>query len=475
MLATDPFTERHQAVLRAVKLIRVSKRGKRTDQTFVSPEDQEKKMDDLCVRENFVAVATFREINQSGLRTPFEKRKGLFPATQMIENGEADVIVMAFRDRMARNIVVEGTFQGRVGKAGGRIWAADSGEIKLDTAVERFTSGVLGLMAQMQAEQTAEKTAGPKQRAVDMGVAPFPNIPLGYRRHRDLEDGCTCADRDERHTVVFEPERKLVVRAYEMRAAKAPLDEIRDWLREQGVDCQIRTVQEMLKSRFYLGELHFGKMVNLNAHEGIVNPALWRSIQKLRVARGPRDAESVSTRLLARQGIVHCAHCGRALTVGSQTQRGTVYEDYRCQSMGDCKERVAISATLLEGEVVKYMKKIQAQGRASLDGRLVQAESVFEQADKKLKRFLAITADDEDTDIEEARVRKQELRAERNAARERVDALRAAIGPSLTVTMNDWDDAALERQRRMIRIVIKRIEVRRGSGASRIDIQPFTE
>src|SRR5262245_57329469 len=121
MLATDSELERRfekhlktrqtRAQLRAVKLIRVSKRGKRTDQTFVSPEDQDRLMNELCSRENFIPVATFREINQSGLRTPFEKRKGLYPATQMIENGEADVVVMAFRDRMARNIVVEGTFQ----------------------------------------------------------------------------------------------------------------------------------------------------------------------------------------------------------------------------------------------------------------------------------------------------------------------------------------------------------------------------
>lgn len=452
--------------LRAVKLIRVSKRGKRTADKFVSPEDQDRLMDELCAREGFIPVGpALREINQSGLRTPFEKRKGLYPATQMIENGEADVVVMAFRDRMARNIVVEGTFQGRVGKAGGRIWAADSGEIKLDTAVERFQSGVLGLMAQMQAEQTAEKTAGPKQRAINMGIAPYPVIPIGYRRFCDLPENEGSTDR---HIVVYEPERALVVRAYEMREGGASLESIRDWLRSQGIDIQIRGVQELLKKRTYLGELKFGKLTNPRSHEPIIGKRLFDAVQNMRVPRGPRTGDFSSTRLLARQGIVRCGYCGHAMTVGSQTKKdGTKYYDYRCPSMGDCSNRVAISADVLEREVVAYMKTLSATGRASIDNRMAEAEAAVEQTNKKLRRYLAIVGDEND-DIEEAKTKIAELRAAHDAAKDQLHDLRSALGSTLTLTLADWDAATLAEQRRWLRIVFDRIEISKGRGADRI-------
>jgi DNA invertase Pin-like site-specific DNA recombinase len=459
--AAAPLTRR----LRAIKIIRVSKQGKRTTEQFISPEDQDKKCDGLALAQNWDWVAAFTELNQSGLRTKLPKRKGLYPALLMVEAGEADVIVFGFRDRMARNSLVEQEFLGRVGLAGGQVWAADFGQIKTDTAAERLTSGVLGLVQQYVAETTREKTDGPKARAVELGIAPYPVIPIGYRRHCDIHQGS-----NDRRIVVFEPERRLVVGAYERRAADWTLEDIRDWLRAEGVDIQIRGVQEMLKKRTYLGEMHFGKkLVNLNSHEPIISPALFRSVQGKRVARGPRTGDFRSTRLLARQGVVRCAYCKRAMNVGSQTKRdGTKYYDYRCPSMGDCTTRVAISADVLERWVENQMKQIQATGRASMDTRVVKAEAAVETTGKKYRRYLAIVGDDEDEDIEEARAKKAELRAAHEAALEQLQALRSALGSSLTVTLADWDSAGLERQRRLIRIVFDRIEISRGRGTDRI-------
>lgn len=453
MIATEPRAKPR----RAVEVIRVSKVGKRTKEKFVSPEDQRNMTRGLAAQQGWLVVASFQELDVSGYRTKLEKRKGLYPALQMVERGEADIVVFAFSDRMARNIIVQTEFLGRVAEAGGEVWAADVGQIQTDTATAALSTGMLGLVSQFMAQQTAEKTAGPKKRAIELGIPTFPYIPIGYRRGED------------RRLVVDEDEAKLVRGAYEQRAARASLATIRDWLRSNGLNMTSFSVQDMLKNRIYLGELRFGKLVNLHAHEAIVAPALFRSVQGMRVSRGPRTGQS--TRLLARQGIVRCASCGRALIVGSQTHRGKVFFDYRCQVMGDCKARVSIGADLLERCVVEYMKAIQTQGRGSIDQRLSEAEAAVEATGKKLSRFMAISADSDDDDIEGVLEKKAELRAAHDAAREQLQALRSALGSSLTVTLADWDTASLERQRRLLRIVFERIEVGRGRGTERI--KPF--
>jgi site-specific DNA recombinase len=462
MLATAPVGRR----LRFIKIIRVSKQGKRSAERFISPEDQHKEIDRLALQQgNWDFVAEFTELNQSGLRTKLVKRKGLYPSLLMIEAGEADGVVFGFRDRMARNSLVEQEFLGRIGLAGGQVWAADMGQVRTETAAERLSSGVLGLVQQYVAETTRDKTQGPKERAVMLGIAPFPILPVGYRRHCDINEGST-----DRRSVVYEPERQLVLTAYEMRAAKETLEDIRDWLRSQGHQVQIRGVQEMLKNRFYLGELKFGKLINLHAHEAIIDKALFASVQKLRVVRGPR--QGLSARLLARQGIVRCAHCGRAMTVGSQTKPdGTRYYDYRCPTMGDCASRPSISAELLEAEVIGYMKEIKRIGQASMGERVAEAQAAVAITERDMNQAITNLAVVSDTP------KAQEILGEKRAAYDQAQIelqnLQSALGPAHTVSFADWDRADLERKRRLIRIAIKRITISRGKGPERIHIDAF--
>jgi|SRR5262252_258859 len=468
MLAPTPVAR----TLRAIKIIRVSKQGKRTAERFISPEDQHKELNRLGEQQNWVWIAEFVEMNQSGLRTKLVKRRGLYPAVLMVEAGDADVIAFGYRDRMARNSLVEQEFLGRVGVAGGQVWAADTGQIRTETAAERLTSGVLGLVQQYVAESTRDKTQGPKERAVMLGIAPFPILPVGYRRHCDINKDST-----DRRSVVYEPERALVVGAYERRAGGATLEDIRDWLRSQGHSIQIRGVQEMLKKRFYLGELRFGKLINIRAHEPIISKTDFDQVQKMRGVRGPRSLQSMSARLLARQGILRCAYCGRAMTVGYQTQerRSAVrrYYDYRCPSMGDCTSRVTISADLLEAEVIRYMKEIKKQGQASFGQRVAEAQAAVTVTERDLNQAIVNLAIVKD--MPQAQETLLTLRTAHEQAELELQNLKVALGPAQTVTFADWDRMLLAERRRLIRIVIKTITVSHGKGAGRIRIESFLQ
>jgi hypothetical protein len=68
------------------------------------------------------------------------------------------------------------------------------------------------------------------------------------------------------------------------------------------------------------------------------------------------------------------------------------------------------------------------------------------------------------------------MRDERDRARDRVDELRAAAVPAVTITASgDWDLLTLDEQRALIRAVVERAEVSPGRGADRVSVQPVGE
>ena len=121
------------------------------------------------------------------------------------------------------------------------------------------------------AQDTAERSAEAQARAVARGVAPCTKVPLGYLRG---EDG----------VLVPDPATAPLVReAFELRVGGASIRQIRERL-DAGVS--YAAIQRILTNRVYLGEVHFGKLQNLEAHEPLVPRDLWQRAQRVHVPRG---------------------------------------------------------------------------------------------------------------------------------------------------------------------------------------------
>src|SRR5215471_7366459 len=92
-------------VRRAVGIICVSKVGDRAGDSFISPLDQRHSINQACEREHIALDTTnvFEELDVSG-GTPLDKRKGLLKALQIIERGDAEVMVVAYFDRLFRHL-----------------------------------------------------------------------------------------------------------------------------------------------------------------------------------------------------------------------------------------------------------------------------------------------------------------------------------------------------------------------------------
>jgi DNA invertase Pin-like site-specific DNA recombinase len=452
---------------RAVGIVRVSEVGTREGERFVSPGEQARAIDRICEVESLRLVAVFEELDVSAYRRRLEQRPGLSRAVQLIEQGEADVVVACYFDRLFRKLTVQEEVLRRVEEAGGRVLAVDAGEVHTDTASRWLTSTMLGMVAEYHARLTSEKTREAKMNAVARGIPPWGIMPLGYVRGDDRK-------------VHVDPAAAQVAReAFELREAGASLFRVCDFLRERGFPRSFRSVEKMFYNRFYLGELHYGELVNLRSHEAIIDARLFRGVAHMRGdPTGPRPA---SKQLLARQTLLRCGSCDGLMTVGGQNMTGLTskkrYYVYRCHPgvSHNCQRRPYISASLLDDYVVRFVQErlADARGRWSSDERLVEAEDEVNNAEQLLNA--AVAAFDGLGEVEATRAKLLALRDDHEHARERLASLTAAFGTSAMTSLGDWDDLTLAEQRSILRAFIKRITIApgRASPEQRITIEPF--
>ena len=443
------------SVRKAVGVVRVSRVGDRDGDRFVSPKEQLERIRSVSERDGLNLVDTIEELDVSG-GAPLARRAGLRRAVEMVEAGEAQVVVVAYFDRLVRSLTVQAEVVERVEAAGGAILAVDVGEVRADTAGRWLSSTMLGLVAEYARRSTSERTADAKRRAVLRGVPPFPNIPPGYTRR---SDGTLKPDKNA----------VAVTQAFELRAAGATIMDVRAHLTANGITRSFHGTQALLQSRIPLGEIHFGALVNENAHEAIIDPSTWRRVQRLTVPRGRRPK---SDRLLARTGVLRCASCGARMVIGTTRQHTKTYSFYRCVPTSDCSARVTISADLAEKAVVDAVQNFLAgvEGTATIDTGIESARADAERLEKEIDA--AVRAFSALDDVDAVHERLAALRDERDAARDRMDELAATTLPSITVTAGDWDELSLDGRRDLIRAVIDRADVRPGRAADRVTVYP---
>jgi site-specific DNA recombinase len=431
----------------------VSRVGDREGERFASPSEQRERIDAACARDELKLTNILEEPDVSG-GAVLERRPGLSRAIAMVEGGEADVVVVTYFDRLVRSLAVQRELLERVEAAGGAILAVDVGEVRADTASRWLSSTMLGMVAEYHRRVTAERTADAKRRAVDRGVAPFPNLPPYLKRGDDDE------------IVVDARKARVVKEAARMRADGATIADVRAYLGKGGIKRSYHGTQALLASRMLLGELRFGELVNERAFPQIIDPETWQRVQRVSVARGRRPK---SERLLARLGVLRCGTCGARMVVGTSQRR---YAFYRCPPIGDCPQRVTIGAEIAEQAVVAAVQDYLAgiEGRASVESGVDEAAQELARRQEALDA--AIRVFDRLSDESAARERLQELREARDAARDRHDELLAASAPAITVTAGDWSDLTLDERRALISAVVDRAVVSPGRGSDRITVEP---
>jgi hypothetical protein len=318
---------------------------------------------------------------------------------------------------------------------------------------------MIGAVAEYHRGVTAERTVDAKARAVASGVAPFPNIPPGYRRGADK--------RTELDPETF----PIVAEGFCLRANGSPIKDVQGHLRAHGIALSYHGVQALLCSRFFLGELRFGALVNLEAHPALIDAATWKRAQNQHVPRGRRPK---SERLLARLGVLRCATCGARMVIGSTDQRGKRYWMYRCPPLGDCPQRVTISADraeqVVEDEVRRLLQGMGGKAIAKSGAAEAAREYERRQAELESATRVALGAGIEREAATTERL--SELRQARDDALERLEELQDIDAAAFVVEADaDWSLLTLEERRALIRAVVARALVAPGRGPDRISIE----
>ena len=288
----------------------------------------------------------------------------------MVEAGEADHLVVAYFDRLVRSLKVQLEVIERVEKAGGEIFALDHGKLTNGTrghspVDEHDRVGVPVLCGGDGRE--GDGRSGARGGA---GCAPALADPgrVCARRGR-------CAGGRERAAPV-------VCEAFHRRDLGASIVELQAWLVEHGIERGPSGVASMLRSRMYLGEIHFGELHNLRAHEPIVTDrGLFERVQRRTVSRG-RQAKS--DRLLARLGVLRCGTCGSRMVINS-TAAATAAAT---RALNRCRRRAAVKADRVEEMVLDavraYSATADARGRASLTRQIREADEAIDRANADL-------------------------------------------------------------------------------------------
>ena len=442
---------------RAIGIVRVSQIGGREGERFVSPTEQRERIEAACARDGLTLLDVYEELDVSGGKA-LANRPGLSAAVAAVEAGEANVIAAAYFDRLFRSLSTQAEVIDRIERAGGQVLAVDVGHVTNGTAGQWLSGTMMGAVSEYFRRSAKERSAEGQARAVARGATPWARVPLGYIRR---DDG----------TLAVDPNGAAIVRdAFSMRATGASISQIREMLRSHGITRSHRGVQVMLASRTYLGEVHFGELVNLRAHEPLIERELWDRVQRMVVPRGRRAS---SERLLARLGVLRCGSCGARLSAMKLPRQGD-YPIYRCPSTSDCPRHVTISATIAEKVVSDTVRAAlaDAEGRASAQSSARAAEAALDHAqtalDGAVRAFTAAGIDGEASAVQ----RLADLRAARDQAKERAERLGATRAAVTVNAATDWDRLTIDERRALIRATVESALVApSGRGAERISVR----
>lgn len=329
---------------RAVAYIRVSQ--ERED--MISPELQATAISDYCAQRGYELIETLEDLDLTGR---FWRRRQVEHAIQMIENDQADVLVVWKVSRVSRNRKDWAVAVDRVEVAGGRLESATE-RLDTSTSTGRFTRGMLAELAAFESERAGEQWKEAHFRRLRAGLPHSGGARWGYSY-----------DLNEKMHVVDPVEGPRVTETYQRYVAGESTYSLIRWLNSIGSrttagllwsDTALRRVMD---SGFQAGILTYKDQQYDGIHEKLVPPELWDQYKVARQARRKTPSRMARSQYLL-SGLVRCV-CGSPMHAGQYGEQRRA--KYRCR---DSKERGAhggggyVMAYYVEAAVINWLKDL---------------------------------------------------------------------------------------------------------------------
>lgn len=321
--------------------IRVSRVGRRSGPSFISPTLQRQRIEGLAAAGGHEIVRWHTDLDESGTKA---ERPGFVEALARVEGGDTDGIAVAKLDRFARSVADCASAVKRIEAASGVLLSAHE-SIDTSGAFGRFVLNVMSAMAELEVERIRENWEASRASAVARGVHVSSRTPTGYTRG---EDG----------RLVPDPSVPIA-ELFAMRARGASWRELGRLLEDAGVitpygskKWQTKSVGRLLANRVYTGEARSGEFVLADAHPALVTEAQWRAAQTAGGVRTPANRPGGA--LLS--GLLRCAGCSYILKADTMRSRaGERVRIYRCRdhATGECGGRASVLGSVIEPWVVE--------------------------------------------------------------------------------------------------------------------------
>jgi DNA invertase Pin-like site-specific DNA recombinase len=365
--------------------VRVSRKGDRDEERLRSPDFQRQTIERYAAGDGLALRMFTPEIDVSGSKP---QRAILDEIIGQICSGELAGIIVAKLDRLSRlrprdRVLLFETIE----EAGGVVLSA-SEQLDPSTPEGRFAREVFLGVARMQWEKFRESFEAAKRDAVERGVPINSRAAVGYRKTSDRR-------------LAPDPRTAPIVReVFERRTRGEGPSTLARYLETNGVRTSqgSRTwskeaVYGLIRNPVYKGVIRYGtddRFVNANAHEPIVDAALFAAAQKPNGHRPTPLRSEESSWLLT--GLLRCSACRYAMQ-GTKTSRGKrIYRCKRTTAGGVCPEPARMDADLIEAAVVdefwRQQEAVEIEGHDDHDGDERELERAFERSERVLERLL---------------------------------------------------------------------------------------
>ena len=300
---------------------------------------QETACRDYCKKHGYAVVAVEADPGISG-RT--WQRPAVQRVMTMIENRDADVIVMWRWSRFSRNRMHWAVAEDRVDLAGGRIESATEPNDR--TAAGRFGRGVMVELNAFESERIGEQWKEVHASRVKRGLPPG-KTPWGW-----INTPGKTVEPDP----INAPAIPIIYDLYINHGYGSW--QIADWLTKHGYKTAYGkdkwadgTIPQLMDSPFHAGLIRYQGEIHEGAHEGLISRETWDKYVALRALRSKNRVKRDDTNYLL-SGILTCKGCGHPMygaTIRPAKNRPqkNPYYGYRCdrplQKIAGHKQRYA--------------------------------------------------------------------------------------------------------------------------------------
>ena len=273
------------------------------------------------------------------------------------EDKTIDAVFIQDTDRLARNANDHLTIKALLRKHNVELVSVSQPGIT-DSPEGNFMDLVIAGVNQLQSQITARKTIKSLEQKFWDGWWPT-KAPIGYLNVGDPED------EKKRIVAVDEEKAPFIQQAFKMYATgDHSVLEVRDFLFKKGFLSVFGNriahskMIEILKNKFYIGEMHWRKMMNKGNHQPIIDKELFERVQIVMAEHNRYACRRRKFNFLLR-GLVFCAKCGQRYTAEHHFKKNKSY--YHCNRSGDnikCTDKF-VEVWDLEKQVADKFKEIQ--------------------------------------------------------------------------------------------------------------------